>query len=103
LGVAGSGVYVLDPPLGSIVSGSRGSRKSSASPGAGNAYYEGGSDGSEWHQATPSERKGGWVNLVLVDGHAEALRADYLDGVTLRPDRRPNNAWFNGHADPEAR
>ncbi len=102
-GVAGSGVYVLDPPLGSVVWGSRGSRKSSASPGAGNAYYEGGNDGSDLHRATPAERNGGRVNLVLVDGHGEALRADHLDGVTLRRDGQPNNAWFNGHADPEAR
>jgi len=46
-GADGSGVYVIDPPLGSQVLGSTGSRKSSASPGAGNAYYEGGDDGSD--------------------------------------------------------
>ena len=102
-GIGGSGVYVLDPPLGSIALGSRGSRKSSASPGAGNAYYEGGSDGSELHRATPSDRNGGRVNLVMVDGHAEALSPDKLDGKNLGTDGQPNNAWFNGYADSQVR
>jgi prepilin-type N-terminal cleavage/methylation domain-containing protein/prepilin-type processing-associated H-X9-DG protein len=102
-GAGGSGVYVLDPPLGSMELGSRGSRKSSATPGPGNAYYEGGSDGSDAHRATPSDRSGGRVNLVMVDGHAEGLKPDELDGRTLRADGQPNNAWWNGLADPTVR
>jgi prepilin-type N-terminal cleavage/methylation domain-containing protein/prepilin-type processing-associated H-X9-DG protein len=102
-GAGGAGVYVLDPPLGSVALGSRGSRKSSASPGTGNAYYEGGSDGSELHRATPSDRNGGRVNLVMVDGHAEALTPDKLDGKALGAAGQPNNAWFNGYADPQVR
>jgi prepilin-type N-terminal cleavage/methylation domain-containing protein/prepilin-type processing-associated H-X9-DG protein len=102
-GVGGSGVYVLDPPLGSVAMGSQGSRKSSATPGSGNAYYEGGSDGSELHRATPSDRNGGRVNVVMVDGHAEALRPDDLDGRRIGTGGQPNNAWWNGRYDPVAR
>jgi hypothetical protein len=102
-GVGGSGVYVIDPPLGSVTLGARGSRKSSATPGAGNAYYEGGSDGSELHRATPAERNDGRVNLVAVDGHAEALKLDQLDGRRLRADGAANNAWWNGAFDPNVR
>ncbi len=102
-GVGGSGVYVLDPPLGSVELGSRGSRKGSATPGPGNAFYEGGSDDTEVHRATPSNRNGGRVNLVMVDGHAEALKPDELDGKNLGSDGQPNNAWWNGHADPGVR
>jgi hypothetical protein len=40
----------------------------------------GGGNGSETHRATPSDRNGGRVNLVAVDGHAEALKPDELDG-----------------------
>ena len=102
-GIGGSGVYVLDPPLGSVALGSRGSRKSSDTPGDGNAYYEGGSDGSEPHRATPSERNGGRVNVLLVDGHAEALKSIDLDGRRLDAGGQANNAWWNGYADPSVR
>jgi prepilin-type N-terminal cleavage/methylation domain-containing protein len=102
-GKDGAGVYVLDPPLGSVDFGSRGSRKSGASPGAGNAYYEGGSDGSDAHRATPSDRSGGRVTLVMADGHSEALRPDVLDGRRLSVSNQPNNAWWNGQGDPNVR
>lgn len=101
-GTDGSGVYVLDPPLGSIELGSRGSRKSSPNPGAGNAYYEGGSDGSDAHRATPAERNGGRVNLVMVDGHATAMLPAELDGRKLNGGA-PNNAWWNGRFDLSVR
>ncbi len=102
-GVGGSGVYVLDPPLGSVTLGSRGSRKSSATPGSGNAYYEGGSNDSDVHRATPADRNGGRVNLVMVDGHAKALKPEELDGKSHGSGDQPNNAWWNGHADPSVR
>jgi len=102
-GADGSGVYVLDPPLGSQALGSGGSRKSSASPGSGNAYYEGGDDGSDAHRATPSERNGGRINIVAVDGHAEALKRSELDGTGTRAGGLPNNAWWNGRFDPNVR
>jgi prepilin-type N-terminal cleavage/methylation domain-containing protein/prepilin-type processing-associated H-X9-DG protein len=102
-GFGGSGVYVLDPPLGSVTLGSRGSRKSSATPSSGNAYYEGGDDGSETHRATPSDRNGGRVNVVAVDGHAEALKPDELDGKSRGFGGQPNNAWWSGHTDPSVR
>jgi prepilin-type N-terminal cleavage/methylation domain-containing protein/prepilin-type processing-associated H-X9-DG protein len=102
-GYDSSGVYVLDPPLGSVALGSLGSRKSSASPGGGNAYYEGGEDGSDAHRATPSDRNSGRVNAVMADGHAVALSPEELDGKRLSRAGAPNNAWWNGHFDPNAR
>ncbi|MBI2949090.1 MAG: prepilin-type N-terminal cleavage/methylation domain-containing protein [Verrucomicrobia bacterium] len=102
-GADGSGVYVIDPPLGSERLGSNGSRKSSPTPGPGNAYYEGGDDGSDAHRATPSGRNGGRVNVVLVDGHARAVTPEELDGKKPGAVGIPNNAWWNGHFDPAAR
>lgn len=99
----GSGVYVLDPPLGSVALGSQGSRKSSMNSGAGNAYYEGGDDGSDAHRATPSDRNGGKVNVVMVDGHTEAMKPEVLDGKTLSLQGQPNNAWWNGRFDASVR
>ena len=101
-GADGSGVYVVDPPLGSVDLGSRGSRKSSASPGSGNAYYEGGNDGSDAHRATPASRNGGRVNTLHVDGHAEAMLPEALDGKSTASGA-PHNGWWNGRFDPNAR
>jgi prepilin-type N-terminal cleavage/methylation domain-containing protein/prepilin-type processing-associated H-X9-DG protein len=101
-GADGSGVYVLDPPLGSVALGSHGSRKSSGGPGSGNAYYEGGSDGSDAHRATPSDRNSGRVNLVLVDGHAEAMTPDQLDD-RANGTGTPSNLYWNGRADASLR
>jgi prepilin-type N-terminal cleavage/methylation domain-containing protein/prepilin-type processing-associated H-X9-DG protein len=97
-GYGGSGVYVLDPPLGSVALGSRGSRKSSARPGGGNAYYEGGGDGSDAHRATPAPRNNGMVNMVFVDGHAEAMAPEKLDGTEV-DHGGVNNAYWNGRFD----
>jgi prepilin-type N-terminal cleavage/methylation domain-containing protein/prepilin-type processing-associated H-X9-DG protein len=102
-GQDGSGVYVIDPPLGSFDLGSGGSRKSSASPGSGNAYYEGGHDGSDAHRATPSDRNAGRVNALLVDGHAVAMTPDEIDGKKLSAGGHVNNAWWNGRFDANVR
>jgi prepilin-type N-terminal cleavage/methylation domain-containing protein/prepilin-type processing-associated H-X9-DG protein len=101
-GADGSAVYVIDPPLGSQALGSAGSRKISAAPGPGNAYYEGGNDGSDAHRATPSDRNGGRVNLLLVDGHATAMTPAELDGSKAGLGG-VNNAWWNGQFDPSVR
>jgi prepilin-type N-terminal cleavage/methylation domain-containing protein/prepilin-type processing-associated H-X9-DG protein len=100
-GADGSGVYVIDPPLGSMTLGSIGSRKSSPTPGSGNAYYEGGTDGSDAHRSTPAARNGGRVNAVMVDGHAVAMKLEELD--SQRAGAAPNNAWWNGRFDPSVR
>ncbi len=94
-GTGGSGVYVIDPPLGSMELGSRGSRKAGAEPGAGNAYYEGGNDGSDAHRATPADRNYGRVNVVFVDGHAAGMKPDELDGRGAAGGP-PSNLWWNG-------
>jgi prepilin-type N-terminal cleavage/methylation domain-containing protein/prepilin-type processing-associated H-X9-DG protein len=101
-GFGGSGVYVVDPPLGSLGMGSRGSRKTGSGPGGGNAYYEGGDDGSDAHRATPSDRNAGRVNAVMVDGHAVSMKPGELDGRTASTSS-PNNMWWNGIQDPNAR
>ncbi len=101
-GADGSGVYVIDPPLGSRLLGSGGSRKSSAEPSSGNAYYEGGDDGSDAHRSTPSERNGGKVNILMVDGHAASMTRAALDGEKLGSGG-VNNAWWNGRFDPSIR
>jgi prepilin-type N-terminal cleavage/methylation domain-containing protein len=100
-GSGGSGVYVIDPPLGSVYLGSQGSRFSSAAPGTGNAYYEGGDDGSDAHRATPSTRSNGKVALTFTDGHAEFLSKEELDGT--RKSAAPDNAYWNGHFDAAKR
>jgi prepilin-type N-terminal cleavage/methylation domain-containing protein/prepilin-type processing-associated H-X9-DG protein len=100
-GAEGSGVYVIDPPLGSLTLGSQGSRRVSASPGAGNAYYEGGADGSDAHRATPSDRNAGRVNVLMVDGHGVAMTPGELDGEKMGAG--VNNAWWNGRFDPHIR
>ena len=102
-GIGASGVYVLDPPLGSVQLGSRGSRSSAGDPGAGNAYYEGGSDGDATLRATPAARNNGRVNLTFVDGHSEALTPEKLDGRNAGGTGAPNNALWNGAQDPRRR
>jgi prepilin-type N-terminal cleavage/methylation domain-containing protein len=102
-GYDGSGVYVVDPPLGSVALGSQGSRKSSLSPGSGNAYYEGGDDGSDAHRATPSDRNFGRVNALMIDGHAVAMKPEELDGKKAGAGGVPHNAWWNGRFDANVR
>ena len=102
-GFDGSGVYVLDPPLGSVNLGSRGSRKTGGGPADGNAYYEGGSDGSDAHRATPSGRNGGKVNATFVDGHAESMDPEKLDGRGAGGHGPPDNGLWNGWSDPAVR
>lgn len=102
LGIGGSGVYVLDPPLGSMTLGSRGSRKSSPTPGSGNAYYEGGSDGDETRRALPAERNNGQVNLLFADGHSAPMTRRDLDG-DADGYSQSDNRWFNGEFDLEIR
>ncbi|MGA0328247.1 MAG: hypothetical protein ACO3OK_14705, partial [Limisphaerales bacterium] len=75
----------------------------SGGPGAGNAYYEGGTDGSDAHRSTPSARNGGWVNLVYVDGHSEALKPEKLDGLGVNGSGTPHNGLWNGTGDPRLR
>jgi prepilin-type N-terminal cleavage/methylation domain-containing protein len=103
-GTNGSAVYVIDPPLGSIELGSKGSRKSSPVPGPGQAYYEGGDDGSDAHRAMPSGRNNGKTALAFVDGHASFMTPEALDGITGRQAAgAPHNAYWNGRFDRSVR
>ena len=102
-GFEGSAVYVIDPPLGSVALGSRGSRNRGGGPGSGNAYYEGGNDGSDAHRGTPSGRNGGKVNLTFVDGHSAPLTPEQLDGLNADGKGAPHNGYWNGVNDPTIR
>jgi prepilin-type processing-associated H-X9-DG protein len=95
------GVYVIDPPLMSIELGSRGSRKSSATPGPGQYGYTGGNDGDPRHRSTPAERNRGRVNVVFCDGHADAMKLSELDDFNR--DGEPDNGYWNGKADASKR
>ena len=99
-GIGGSGVYVMDPPLGSVDLGSQGSRKSSAGGGAGNAYYEGGSDGDALRRSVPADRNMDRVNVLFVDTHAEGITPDVLDGME---DGQADNRHWNGEGSPSQR
>jgi prepilin-type processing-associated H-X9-DG protein len=95
------GVYVVDPPRMSVELGSRGSRKSSATPGSGNYAYSGGDDGDPKHRSTPAERNRGKVNVLFCDGHAASMKLREMDDYN--GDGVVDNGWWNGKADPNVR
>lgn len=95
------GVYVVDPPLMSVTLGSKGSRKTSATPGSGNYGYTGGADGDLAHRSTPAERNGGKVAILFCDGHGDAMTLKQLDD--FNNDGQADNGWWNGKADPTVR
>ena len=95
------GVYVVDPPWMSVELGSRGSRKSSATPGAGQYSYAGGNDGDPAFRSTPAERNRGKVNVVFCDGHGESMKLSEMDDSN--GDGTTDNGLWNGLGDPIAR
>lgn len=108
-GDGGKATYALDPPLGSLTLGSKGSRKTASGPGAGNAYYEGGSDEntesydeSDTAYATrsfPAQRNNGSAGFTFADGHgAMHTRAqiDDMDG-----NGEADNGYWTGRGDPD--
>jgi prepilin-type processing-associated H-X9-DG protein len=95
------GVYVIDPPLMSRDLGSRGSRKSSANPGNGQYGYTGGNDGDPAHRCTPAERNNGRVGVLFCDGHGELMKLREMDDSN--GDGNPDNGYWNGLADANAR
>jgi prepilin-type N-terminal cleavage/methylation domain-containing protein len=106
-GSDGAAVYVIDPPLGSIEMGSRGSRRSSSQPGPGQAYYEGGNDeptgdpDTYLHRAFPKPRNNGSVAAAFADGHGKLMRLEELDDSN--GDGIKDNGYWNGHGDPVKR
>ena len=97
------GNYAIDPPLMSIDLGSRGSRRSSATPGPGQYGYTGGNDGDPAHRATPAERNRKKVNVLFCDGHGEAMKLAEMDD--MNGDGVVDNGYWNGlaNADPNVR
>ena len=94
-------VYAIDPPLMSINLGSKGSRRSSATPGAGQYGYTGGNDGDPAHRATPAERNRGRVNVLFCDGHGDSMKLAEMDD--FNGDGQVDNGWWNGVGDPNQR
>lgn len=101
----GEGVYVVDPPLQSRDLGSKGSRKTSVDPlAAGNYGYRGGNYGespASDKRAMPSPRNRGKVNVLMCDGHVEALKPKDLDDSNS--DGMWDNGYWNGRADASVR
>ena len=95
------GVYAIDPPLMSVDLGSKGSRKTSATPGAGNYSYAGGNDGDPAFRSTPAERNKKKVNIVFCDGHADAMKLREMDDFD--GDGQVDNGWWNGLANSSLR
>lgn len=95
------GVYAIDPPRMSIELGSKGSRKSSATPGPGQYSYCGGDDGDASRRATPAERNLGKVNIVFCDGHADAMTLEEMDDSNANGE--PDNGYWTGRGDPNLR
>lgn len=102
-GEGGAAVYAIDPPLGSLALGSKGSRKNRSSLDASNFYYEGGSslDDEELYRSPPDRRHNQRANIVFADGHAERMDVDVLDGRV--EGEAPNNRFYNGLNDPARR
>jgi prepilin-type N-terminal cleavage/methylation domain-containing protein/prepilin-type processing-associated H-X9-DG protein len=103
-----TGLYTVDPPLGSVELGSKGSRRNVGGPGANNSYYVSANDemgvaGDIFYRfrSTPAERNGGKVGVVFCDGHADTMTLKELDD--FNKDGVPDNGYWNGKADPTLR
>lgn len=105
-GYDSTGVYAIDPPLGSVDLGSKGSRRNSLTPGSGtgNSYYRPGDDelGTPGEvdyrvRSTPAERNAGRIAIVFCDGHAATMTLKELDDYN--GDGVLDNGWWNGRAD----
>lgn len=98
------GVYTIDPPLGSVELGSKGSRKKTGGPGNGNSYYRESNDepGPDYKfRSTPAERNRGRVNIVFCDGHGEAMKLKQMDD--FNGDGTPDNGYWNGKGNANSR
>jgi prepilin-type N-terminal cleavage/methylation domain-containing protein len=99
----GGATYALDPPLGSMTLGSIGSRRSSATPGPGQAYYQTGNDENTGPydpnfqylvRSAPAERNNGAAGFTFADGHGKMMKraeVDDFDG-----DGVADNGYWNG-------
>jgi prepilin-type processing-associated H-X9-DG protein len=94
----GEAVYVIDPQLGSVDLGSKGSRKSAAGPGSGNSYYAGGNDNqADQYRSIPAERNHGKkVGVLFCDGHAENMKLKEIDDFDKNG--QVDNGYWNGKA-----
>lgn len=117
-GIDSAAVYALDPALGSVSLGSKGSRKTYSggtyAPGAGNLWYESaageptgnavGSDEADSATAAtylrrsfPKTRNSNLANFAFADGHAESLTASKADDSN--GDGVKDNGYWNGRGD----
>ena len=97
------GVYVIDPPLGSFALGSKGSRSKSGGPGAGNAYYEGGTpDGSDAHRSTlrPETEGGSTSSTWMVTPKPSSLKKAGWPGSQRIRDPTQRSLEWHGRSAP---
>lgn len=101
-GQGSAAVYVVDPPLGSLSFGSRGSRAGST-PHSGSMWYEGGTsqEDEEKFRSRPHDRHSGKVSVLFSDGHAEPMLLAVLDG--RHAGGSGDNRYFNGLFDSSQR
>lgn len=91
------GNYVIDPPLPS----SRGSRPQTPGDGFYGAPGTSECSGAAGCRALPAERHSKMVTVGFADGHAKAMRLNFMDDFNR--DGIADNGWWNGHADPTKR
>lgn len=94
--------YIVEPPLGSVELGSKGSR-AGADPATGNMWYEGGTTPADefLYRSAPDTRHAGKVNVMFCDGHAESMLVKVLDGRANGG--AGDNRYYNGVFDPRQR
>lgn len=109
-----NGMYVIDPPVGSIKLGSQGSRRTSAVAQSNFGYMggdsgilkgEGGATtstpGNRACRSTPAERNRGKVAVVFCDGHATTMTLKEVDDSD--GDGQVDNGLWNGRGDSTVR
>lgn len=89
--LTGQGTYTIDPPVGTLTVGSKGS-----TPGNGGVdhYYKRGEsparnlgdsvtdDNAAWtHRSTPAQRNSGAAGMAFVDGHARNMKLSEIDDI----------------------
>jgi prepilin-type N-terminal cleavage/methylation domain-containing protein/prepilin-type processing-associated H-X9-DG protein len=96
----GAAQYAIDPPLGSLNLGSKGSRNA-----ANTAYYQGGNnaltDEDPTIRSRPAERNNGVANFTFADGHGAGLTLQQVDDYNS--DGTKDNGYWNGKGDPNVR
>ncbi len=99
----GAAQYAIDPPLGSLNLGSRGSRRTANTHTE--AYYQGGTNATPTEDPTirsrPAERNNGVANFTFADGHGGSMTLQQVDDFDS--DGTKDNGYWNGKGDATIR